>query len=50
MKVAIDATPLTVPTGGVTRYVVELRRALENAFPTNEYHFLSDQPVARRPD
>ena len=50
MKIALDATPLTVPSGGVTRYVVELRRALETAFPTDEYHFLSDQPVARRPD
>jgi len=50
MKIAFDATPLTVPTGGVTRYVVELRRALESTFPQARYHFLSDQLVARRPD
>ena len=50
MKVGIDATPLTVSTGGVTRYMVELRRALETAFPDDHYQFLSDQPVARRPD
>lgn len=48
MLVGMDATPLTVPTGGVTRYVVELRRALEAAFPQDEYRFLSDQRVVRR--
>lgn len=50
MQVALDATPLTVPTGGVTRYLVELRRALEAGFPEDSYHFLSDQPVPRRPE
>lgn len=50
MQVALDATPLTVPTGGVTRYLVELRRALEAEFPDDRYQFLSDQPVARRPE
>lgn len=49
MRVGLDATPLTVPTGGVTRYLVELRRALEAAFPEDGYQFLSDQPVPRRP-
>ena len=28
MIAALDATPLTVPTGGVTRYTWELARAL----------------------
>jgi glycosyltransferase involved in cell wall biosynthesis len=50
MRVALDATPLTVPTGGVTRYLVELRRALEECFPEDCYQFLSDQPVPRRPE
>ena len=50
MRVGLDATPLTVATGGVTRYLVELRRALEAAFPEDYYQFLSDQPVPRRPD
>jgi glycosyltransferase involved in cell wall biosynthesis len=50
MRVALDATPLTVPTGGVTRYLVELRQALEAAFPADDYQFLSDQPVPRRLD
>lgn len=50
MQVALDATPLTVPTGGVTRYLAELRRALEAAFPSDRYQFLSDQPVPRRPE
>lgn len=45
MRVAIDATPLTVPAGGIRRYVVELTRALAEAFPDDEFHLLSDQPI-----
>jgi glycosyltransferase involved in cell wall biosynthesis len=42
--IALDATPLTVPTGGVRRYTWELSTALAREFPKDEYHLLSDQP------
>jgi glycosyltransferase involved in cell wall biosynthesis len=42
--IALDATPLTVSTGGVARYTLELTRALAGRFPDNEYWLLSDQP------
>jgi glycosyltransferase involved in cell wall biosynthesis len=41
---ALDATPLTVPTGGVMRYTLELARALAATYPADEYWLLSDQP------
>jgi glycosyltransferase involved in cell wall biosynthesis len=44
MKIALDATPLTVPTGGVRRYTEELSRALAEDFPEDEFWLLSDQP------
>jgi glycosyltransferase involved in cell wall biosynthesis len=44
MKIALDATPLTVPTGGVRRYTEELSRALAANFPGDEFWLLSDQP------
>ena len=44
MKIALDATPLTVPTGGVRRYTEELSRALAENFPEDEFWLLSDQP------
>jgi glycosyltransferase involved in cell wall biosynthesis len=43
MKVALDATPLTVATGGVRRYVAELSRALATNFPADEFRLVSDQ-------
>ncbi len=43
MKIALDATPLTVPTGGVRRYVEELSGALAENFPEDEFWLLSDQ-------
>lgn len=46
MKVALDATPLTEPTGGISRYTSELSRALAARFPENEYWLLSDQQFA----
>ena len=49
MRVAIDATPLTVPTGGTRRYVVELTRALAEGSPADEFHLLSDQPLGSAP-
>jgi alpha-1,3-rhamnosyl/mannosyltransferase len=48
MIVALDATPLIVPTGGVRRYVEELSRALAVEFPRDRFELISDQ--LRRPD
>ncbi len=51
MKIALDATPLTVPSGGVRRYTEELTRALCDTFPSDQFWLLSDQkttlPFAR---
>ncbi len=44
MIAALDATPLTVPTGGEMRYTRELSLALAAAFAGDEYWLLSDQP------
>jgi len=41
--VALDATPLTVPTGGVTRYTLSLALALAENYPDDRYWLLSDQ-------
>ncbi len=43
MKIALDATPLSVPSGGVRRYTEELSRALADCFPEDEFWLLSDQ-------
>lgn len=43
MKVALDATPLSVTTGGVRRYTEELVRALGVEYPADSFHLLSDQ-------
>ena len=43
MTVAIDATPLTVSTGGIRRYTEELTRALRSGYPRDEFHLISDQ-------
>ncbi len=44
MNIALDATPLTAPTGGVARYTAALVRALAENFPDDRYWLLSDQP------
>jgi glycosyltransferase involved in cell wall biosynthesis len=44
MKIALDATPLTVESGGVRRYTEELARALAENFAGDEFWLLSDQP------
>lgn len=44
MNIALDATPLTVPSGGVRRYTAELSRALAENFPCDSVWLLSDQP------
>jgi glycosyltransferase involved in cell wall biosynthesis len=46
MTVALDATPLTVATGGTRRYTLELARALARRFPDDQYWLLSDQPFS----
>jgi len=43
MRIALDATPLSVSTGGVRRYTEELARALALAFPEDDYYLISDQ-------
>ncbi len=44
MKIALDATPLTLPSGGAKRYTQELSLALAANFPEDEFWLLSDQP------
>ena len=46
MRVAIDATPLTLSSGGLFRYTTELSLALANQFPEDRFTLLSDQPFA----
>lgn len=44
MIVALDATPLSMTSGGLPRYVSELTGALSEAFPADEFLLSSDQP------
>jgi glycosyltransferase involved in cell wall biosynthesis len=46
VRVALDATPLTAETGGVPRYVRELRRGLEELETGDEFLYVTDQAVA----
>jgi glycosyltransferase involved in cell wall biosynthesis len=46
MTVALDATPLTVATGGTRRYTLELARALARRYPDDQYWLMSDQPFS----
>ncbi len=46
MIIALDATPLTEPTGGVARYTWELARSLAQLYPGDQYWLLSDQTFA----
>jgi glycosyltransferase involved in cell wall biosynthesis len=48
--IALDATPLTVSTGGVARYTSELARALAERYPHDQFWLLSDQPFAPLPN
>jgi glycosyltransferase involved in cell wall biosynthesis len=47
MRVAIDATPLTLSSGGLARYTSELTLALSAQFPDDEYVLMSppQQPL-----
>jgi glycosyltransferase involved in cell wall biosynthesis len=44
MRVALDATPLTLSTGGLRRYTGELSRALAEEFPADEFLLACDRP------
>lgn len=44
MHVALDATPLTLRHGGISRYVRELSAALAAEFPEDRFTLISDQP------
>ena len=44
LKVALDATPLILTSGGLPRYVTELSLALAREYPEDTYQLLSDQP------
>lgn len=46
MRVALDATPLAGRTGGVPRYVRELRRGLEELDSRDTFLYVTDQAVA----
>jgi glycosyltransferase involved in cell wall biosynthesis len=46
MKIALDATPLTVQSGGARRYTEELTRALCDNFPYDRFWLLSDQKTS----
>lgn len=46
MRVALDATPLTLSTGGLHRYVSELSRALAGEFAEDEYVLVSSEDFA----
>ena len=43
VTIALDASPLTVSTGGVGRYTLELALALAAEYPNDQYWLLSDQ-------
>jgi len=43
VTIALDATPLTVSTGGVARYTLELARSLAERYAESEVWLLSDQ-------
>src|SRR5260221_113951 len=43
MRVALDATPLVLTSGGLARYTAELSRALADRYPEDEFVLLSDQ-------
>jgi glycosyltransferase involved in cell wall biosynthesis len=44
LRIALDATPLTISSGGLPRYTGELAVALAHEFPEDSYYMLSDQP------
>ena len=49
MRIALDATPLTLTSGGLARYTSELACALQSEFPDDDVLLLSDQPFTAPP-
>ena len=49
MRVAIDATPLTLSSGGLRRYTLELSLALAHNYPEDDFFLVSDQPFSMPP-
>jgi len=49
MRIALDATSLTLSSGGLHRYVSELSRALAAEFPEDDYLLVSDQEFPTPP-
>ena len=49
MRVAIEAAPLSLSSGGLRRYAAEISLALARCYPEDEFVLLSDQPF-RLPD
>lgn len=49
MRVVIEATPLSLSSGGLTRYTSELSLALARTFPQDEFLLASDQPFMAPP-
>ena len=47
MRVALDATPLTLSSGGLRRYTEQLSTALAAEFPEDVYALISDQAFDR---
>jgi len=45
VRIALDATPLSMPTGGIRRYTVELAVALADREPRDEILLVSDQTI-----
>ncbi len=50
MRVAIDATPLTLSSGGLQRYTAEISVALAETFPKDQFFLVSDQPFRMPPN
>lgn len=46
MRIALDATPMTLTSGGLRRYVEDLSLALATEFPEDFYTLISDQAFA----
>ena len=44
MRVAIEAAPLSLSSGGLARYTSELGLALARGYPDDEFFLISDQP------
>jgi glycosyltransferase involved in cell wall biosynthesis len=49
MRVAIEAAALSLSSGGLARYTVELSTALARTFPDDQFYLISDQPFPMPP-